>query len=525
MAKKKNPAVPLTVSLLREHIGKPALIFRNLNELDEYKVPLSGGRFGTLYLRRSMVKTPRWLDWFEAKLDIAENSVFTAAPSAVLVIEVKGRHMLLTFGYGRSLLTPGCVEEKFGLRVALNSIGGDKLQVVDRQRLGALPRQTRDQVSRMGTVDAFGLDIEQDVIRSLSGQPVDESLGSRLTGADGLRVSARITLENLPEYLESVLEKSQSESYKANFGWIDHISDVRDPAMVDLLNTKLIERLQQREFDSMWMAVPEIIEWSDVSGFSYTERGPRHDDLHLVHFMGSLREGTILTIELMKRRPVSCVSLSSDQAIHKWAAFNCIYAEFDLEEQTYLLNDGKWYCVQPDFVATVNRAVGGIPEAEIEFPPFNDADEKAYNARLASELSADVALLDRKMISYGGGPSKFEFCDLYHKNGMMTHVKRYAGSQSLSHLFAQGANSAELFLTEPGFRKKVNRLLPLSYRLANPVDRPDPTKFEVAYAVISRTKKKLILPFFSRLTLRRAYQRLTGFGYRVSFTKIANESE
>ncbi len=115
-----------------------------------------------------------------------------------------------------------------------------------------------------------------------------------------------------------------------------------------------------------------------------------------------------------------------------------------------------------------------------------------------------------------------ELCDLYTRQREFIHVKQYAGSAPLSHLFAQGVVSAELFLQEPEFRRRANTLLPRTHRL--PKTRPNPAQYRVVYGVISGSANPLRLPFFSRVTLRNAYRRLTGLGYTVVLAKIPRQA-
>ena len=79
-----------------------------------------------------------------------------------------------------------------------------------------------------------------------------------------------------------------------------------------------------------------------------------------------------------------------------------------------------------------------------------------------------------------------------------------------------------LFFTEPGFRKLVIKKLPSSHRGIVPEDRPPPDKFEVIFAVVSRSQKPIAdaLPFFSRLNLRNRARTLRGLGCKVSLAKI-----
>src|SRR5439155_10506573 len=112
--------------------------------------------------------------------------------------------------------------------------------------------------------------------------------------------------------------------------------------------------------------------------------------------------------------------------------------------------------------------------------------------------------MDRENISHGGGYSKIEFCDLFSDKRQIVHVKHYGGSSVLSHLFYQGIVSGELFLADADFRTKVNDKLLKSHKLADPFKQPAAKDYEVVFAIISMSPKKLDLPFFSKVSLRNA---------------------
>ncbi len=131
--------------------------------------------------------------------------------------------------------------------------------------------------------------------------------------------------------------------------------------------------------------------------------------------------------------------------------------------------------------------------------------------------------MDQRNIVYGGSHSKIEFCDLYSNQREIFHVKRYGQSSALSHLFAQGLVSGELFQRDEHFRREVNRKLPVSHRLESPKDRPARDHFRVIFAIITDKPGALQLPFFSRLNLRHAASRLEMYGFRVAKAKIVVE--
>jgi uncharacterized protein (TIGR04141 family) len=103
----------------------------------------------------------------------------------------------------------------------------------------------------------------------------------------------------------------------------------------------------------------------------------------------------------------------------------------------------------------------------------------------------------------------------------MIHVKRYSGSQTLSHLFAQGSVGAHLLLTDRAFRRKLDATLPETHRVGSGA--VDARAFEVVYAIVDGSGRPLVevLPFFSRLMLKNTARQVGAFGYAVSTVGIA----
>jgi uncharacterized protein (TIGR04141 family) len=77
---------------------------------------------------------------------------------------------------------------------------------------------------------------------------------------------------------------------------------------------------------------------------------------------------------------------------------------------------------------------------------------------------------------------------------------------------------AFLFRKDGEFRKKANALLPDGFGTITAV--PGPNEYEIVLAVVSTSKKALVVPFFSRVNLKNVWERLTDLGYAVSVYKI-----
>jgi len=444
-----------------------------------------------------------------------------SSTAAVFVIKVDGRWFAITFGQcGRFLLKPECWEERFGLLVSLNSIGQNQIKSIDKRTFDALSTHSKVQSSQEAAAQEFGLDIEQDLVRAVTGSPVDKELGQRVTGMDSLSVSVSIVLEQLPQLVARYRAQFNSTAYKKRFPWVDHLSEVTRSSLKEELDDLLVEQIRAANFKRCWMAVPDIIEWAGIDGFRYgfTKKNPKHHDIHLSEFLEEVRDPQNISVDRLRQKYVYCIG-DDDRQIHQWPVYRCIYCELDHEKDSYLLSGGKWYCVTHDFVQEVNESFNRVPVFAGILPEYDDGSEGEYNQRVASDNN--FALMDKKLIMYGGGQNKFEFCDLYSKDKDIIHVKRYGLSAVLSHFFAQGTNSGELFHTQSEFRKLVNSKLPRSHKISDSSKRPAPEEYQVVYAIVSDSEEdKVTIPFFSRLNLRAAVRRLEGYGYRVALAKI-----
>src|SRR5262249_48365153 len=156
------------------------------------------------------------------------------------------------------------------------------------------------------------------------------------------------------------------------------------------------------------------IDWSLVAGFRY-RRGLRQPILHDISFetfLETLSEKEAITLDTLRRHDAHCLG-ADDIDLYSWPIYRSIYCEIDLEGDTYLLSAGKWYRVSKSFVQEVDEAVRRLPKYPRTLPEYGDETEEEYNKRVAGSDQKTFALLDRKLISVGGGYSRVEFCDLY----------------------------------------------------------------------------------------------------------------
>lgn len=523
-----TPTNHLAIYLIKDECDSPEKIIDELDTVDSEALDKNT----TLYYSHNGNYTPKWVGkFFGASLNTdTKQSLFSAYVSAVLLTKIKlddgtEKTFAIAFGLGGwHMLKAGCFEERFGLMCTLNLVSPTTLKSIEKSNMGLAPKQSQEQVSQEGEIADFGIDIEQDLIRSVTGKCFNKDLGSRVTGKDSLHVSVKADLANINSMLKKYHAAYTSSGYKTAFGWIDHVQEVKDPMLLEHLNQLLDVQLSEGDNEKIWLAVPDVIEWSDIDGFYFQgDHEHTHPDLYIKKLRESYRRQALdLNVENLKSHKAHAVSASNGRQFRSWRQYNCLYAEItDSDTQKlYILSNGKWYAVENDFVAQVNQSFADLLEPSIITAACSEAEsEEDYNKRVATADGYEC--MDRKLIQHGGGNSKIEFCDLFDPtNKRLFHVKKYGGSSVLSHLFNQGLVSAELMLSDPDFRAKVNDKLSATAKFPDVDAKPVAADYTVVYGVISGSSKQLDIPFFSKVSLRNAKRRLEMIGYKVSVQKI-----
>lgn len=513
---------PLTIFLLKKGTKEDDTIDEEVRaEVDAVPIQLDGKSIGTLYAKQTPAEPPGWLGLFSGAIEKAPK-LESSSVSAAYITRAAGRLFAITFGHGRHLLRPGSWEERFGLRATLNSVDPKSLRAVDVSTLESNPFHGKRQASREATLGEFGINLDRDILRAVTGRPLDKRLGRQMTGIDSLSVRVRVDLDSLHSLLRRYLQKSDETTYREGFPWVDHVAEVRDPGLLPRLFSELLGILEGRAAGSAWAAIPEVINWVRFDGFRFGSPKVRrvYDDVTLGHLLEAV-DGEPLSLDFLRHKRVYCFVEGSLEPVQQWTFLHCLTAEVPLDGALYLLNAGTSYRISTEFVSEIERELEDLKTASVKLPEWGDEYEDQYNERVANQSKGRIALMDQVMVSHPGMASPVEFCDLLTRDRRLIHVKRYGQSSVLSHLFMQGLVSAECFLSDIKFRRALNEKLPKSHILPDPNIRPVPSSFEIVFAVGSGEMGQLRLPFFSRVTLRNVARVLSqSFGYRVTLTKI-----
>jgi uncharacterized protein (TIGR04141 family) len=518
-----------TIFLLKDNIPDPVVA------LDRKKlrrtIALTGelGLPGTLFIGSQHRATPQWVNMMNPFLIQEIPAVYTASISAVLIVQYRDRLFALTFGYGRTLLAPQWWVRDFGLRATLNKVDPMKLRSVDSKIYDDMVVSTRRQTSQRSKVEAFELDISRALLRGVTGEADEHDIFTRITGSSSVQVTTELAFGDLGEILGDLLDAYTDNAYQQNFGWVDNVREV-DPTMHAELDQRLIDAINAGNLAGAYLSAPEIVDWERIHRFSYTHAGDiLYLELSLTDYLHVLEEHDIdVDIDALKRHRVR-VQYDGDDALHdKWCIYECLVWETTLGNRRFVLIDGLWFEIAPEYATTVTNYVASITADDIPFPDAPEGlNEGQYNAGVAVQDADNFALLDTQPFVPTGAATPIEFCDLFSAVGHLIHVKKRSSSGSLSHLFSQGSVSSDLFLQDEHLRNAVRqRLIELgkpTQAALIPNDRPNSDEYEVVYAVIAPPVHGAwppALPFFSSVNLMHHARRVQNLGFKVSLQYV-----
>lgn len=526
--------VNLTIFLIKDNIFEFNDCMKSPNNLSNSKLKAIFGMEGIIYYCDSKKKPPRWkpyLDqWATETIDISDN----ASNKAIMLVKVQNRIMAVVFGYGRSFLKEECIERNFGFKVALNTINPNKMRSVNAATIEDMVVTTQRQASYSTSQDEFGLNVTNDIMKGITGEPFDEGYGNHISGKDSLVVAVPMELNELKGKLELYYDAYTDDRYKRiGFEWVDNVAEVRDSVLSESLDFQLSDAIEKHNIEHLHIAPPETTDWDRIIGFCYSGIGKKTDvpenfnlNLDVAEYVNSVREGCNTYAKIRRDKLYAMNSDGVPFAV--CSIYAALVFQTEYEGKNYIFCSGTWYQVETSFFNQVNSFIQNrIPLASINLPecPKNKS-EGEYN-QMVADNNDDYCLFDCKMLSADGSPKKIEACDIYTKDKQFIHVKNKGQSAQLSHLFSQGKISAECFSSDESFRKQIVDIAIEKFG-SEPFDasaKPRSNEYEIIYAIIDDKDSDINtkLPFFSKVNLMLTAQELERMHFRYSVCLIKRQ--
>jgi uncharacterized protein (TIGR04141 family) len=485
------------------------------------------------YLGAPAERTPRWAEELDS-LFPGVAQVTNRSNRFVIFLPVTTRWFAVCFGYGSGVLEWDSVEGNFGLRVAARRFQPDDVTEFRSRRIDASARTQSVQVPVGTDLKELGIELEGEFVRKLSGRlairGINDVDGSVVAG-DSIAFKASTDLYTVQSILGQMLTDVANSATREEFQFVDSLEPLRSNERISkALDERLAAELLQRPINQspyvthiLEFAPPDDVRIEDVDDISVVN-GSKNATMEMFTF-GALQSalsevGVRRGVAFLKGVRLVARGADGDELSQLLPLRNWLVYEVGDSIERYVLTLGRWFRLQEDYSKKLNADLKKIQDvtADIALPDTTATEhEGPYNERASNAVN--LVLMDLVKVQTEDG-TVVEACDLLHRDGFLIHVKRYNGSQTLSHLFSQGAISAELLNGDPVMKKDF----------VEKVTDKDPS-FEgtaeaapevVTYAIAIRDKYDLPLdlPTFSKVNLRDFAKRLSRMKVKPTLARI-----
>ena len=226
-----------------------------------------------LYYKNNQPISPKWVNTFLKGEFVGQDSLLGKSVSAVILYQINvgentHRIFAVCFGYGKALLETNVVEKRFGLLTTLNCVDADKLRSIDINSMEAIPLNNRIQSSALAEIRNFNIDVDRDLLKSVTGKASGEELSGTISGADSLSVSTEKSYDEIEDFLIHCYNLYKSDHYReAGFDWINQIQEIKDKPLIERLDQQLISEFNSEDPARIWTSIPEIIDYYSLESF------------------------------------------------------------------------------------------------------------------------------------------------------------------------------------------------------------------------------------------------------------------
>ena len=520
-----------------------------------------GDRKGLLFLGKTSETSVSWgktLQGLSGKAITLKNSV----PAAVLLIpdgEVSGDNpkadvdvpsivdevtpeavvWAVTFGMGFQLLDQKYIDNGFGQRIAIRSADQTKLNSVTKVTLDERSKTERSSIPSGASLRSFGFEDIGELATRLVASGNIQGIGQpgkpvTIRGADALSLPLSKKPDAFLHDLEQIKMTLTLPPVSDELGFLEKLTIIKDEDLIKELDSDLIEAIVHPSGKRLGLAWPHetIDEFGTPQAYKLAgtfERNPRDGLPTLDALLKPVRDAK--ASERKKKLDALAVILfenkddqlaSGKLPVRKWMSF-----ETDKDGDKYFLHSGRWYIMEQDYAATVQKRTQEIfdrqaPIAQLPAWTADFDDELAYNKELAKVTGG--LCLDRQLIQGETRKGKIEACDVLLTDGTFIHVKHTNSSSPASHLLAQALVSAEILTYDDKAQESLSARIteqgadPEDYRLV-----PEKVVIVMAKEEIALTASSLYT--FTQVNLGRQDRALASRNVQVFIVPIVKEKK
>lgn len=512
-------------------------------------------------VRRSVRSSAAWRTFvFNAGVPVSEPSddVSEAVVVAATVLgpDAASRTVLWCFGGISRSIPTACTDPRFGLLVALNkheagaAAAAWRSLPVNRPRRRTLgdptarvrgithyardgyPHRSSSRAAGPAPVDGLRFDTVSDLLRSLTLRTSDELMND-IEGGRSLGLTTYV--ENLNDFVQlsrHVLELRALDTYRGRWDWVDHIVPVDDPDEEKYVLDEFVDRALGDDPLDVEVLMPHIPSAEDTDSDRIFVRFPTGQRVDRAMIGWPALKGWLQTQadkpgHVLLRRKLGILLGGHREAVERVQLLDCLVAELDYDGARYVLSDGEVLRVDKNFLERIDSAlVRDIPWSDFPFPPYTGGTEPHYVKNAERLSQGRLVMLDDVPIRLEG-QSPFEVCDLFADDRRLVFGKLKGRSAPFSHLCTQAETAAQMLLRhEPAraaFRERVvaattnAAVHAAADEVCASLETRRPAEVTITLLLLGTWQERAAtsLPLVSRMRLRKAYEQITGLGYRL----------
>ena len=392
-----------------------------------------------------------------------------------VLIEDEDAYFAMTFGPGGDKnINKNKLIPDFGIKVAMNICNPEEIKSIQTSQHEAISIQSEKQILSGAGLSVFNIDYNDEFFKRIIGKTKDEyNYISSVTGGEKIQLKFNkekpLTWDSIKEVTIELNTLYYSESYKnTEFKSFDNWSFEKDEEKITELNTKLVNEINNSNFDKISLCVPEFIDINRINFKYKTDEDENHEELNFSEYINTLRNHKV-SISGMQNGSIFVYDKETETTYPKWKVFQCIVAEITDEDNVcYILYNGLWRRISTDFKQIVSDYFNNndikFDEDILKNELINDISiydssakqnrEEIFNQECV-KLNENLFLFDKAKIEIAN-EKKYEICDILTANKELIHVKKYkTGAASLSHLFTQAKLYSEAIIINTDTRKTM----------------------------------------------------------------------
>ncbi|MCA7971859.1 TIGR04141 family sporadically distributed protein [Burkholderia sp. AU39826] len=519
-----------SIYLLKKSKTDEALELIKSMSIAEY--PLDIETFeGALYELPAATDTPKWRNLLTSLLlDKSTPSLQSQYPGALLWIWRGGKTFLFTFGYGHTKVKSEWIEPDFGKIVVQAVVPQGQLREVRAEQVFARRHIASERAPRAAAIREFGFEADRDLVAGMEGVPEDcykDAFGGRVSGATSFKFE--LSISKLNDTLDLIIQRYDSNEHRSRWPQANNLVPVKDEDKILRLNTEL-EKILSHSNPEQKISLSAPTERNGDSPYAHhfvigrmTKNVATSPYLTFSSWQSYLSsKGYDLNVDSAKSTAVHLL----DEEKNEFAIcslYQCIGTEVDLNKTTHVLSSGIWYSTGQKFIKDTNITLSTLTAPALPLINWNFSDHEGDYNIAACSVNSDLWLFDKELINFGGGASRFEFCDIMHlPTKTLYFVKHPAGSAGVSHLCEQVRRTAEIFFSpDPGYREKLlHRVKAVGKGWSVDWMSTQPKRHEWNLCLVLMGKNLNQLPFFAKCGIARLLRELEKGGFNVQFQAV-----